>query len=245
MSRPSLSSATFAGIGAEARRAGDMNIHAYVRNDPINLTDPLGLDPPEQEVFVTARYRPQNAPARNFPNFGPIPSGSLRYQEPDFLSRRDRERPAEPPCDPDADPNCAVVDGERPDYGDLFACGGFTFLVAGGLCYDFQTGDVWMYFGVGTPRGPSGTVGWAPDASQALGGFSISGNGTPGGTISITPNGPQVTAFQTGTPGVQATYGVNVSQLYRNLRQTFVGGMSNYIYRDVNYRLNDPNGGRY
>ena len=32
---------------------GGMNMYAYVRNDPVNLTDPLGLDPPEGDPGAT------------------------------------------------------------------------------------------------------------------------------------------------------------------------------------------------
>jgi uncharacterized protein RhaS with RHS repeats len=39
--------------------AGGMNIYAYVRNDPVNLTDPLGLDPPEQEPPTVTSFCPR------------------------------------------------------------------------------------------------------------------------------------------------------------------------------------------
>jgi len=99
---------------------------------------------------------------------------------------------------------------------DSFGCVGGGEGIVLSVCRANNSGNIYGLIGGGIGSPISVTGGITPDADAYLGGPGISGNGFPGGGLSFDTTGVNAWALQVGTPGVEASWGFNLTDAYRN-----------------------------
>lgn len=209
-------------------QADNPNLYAYVHDDPVNLTDPLGLDcngentsqecPP---IVINGQWPETTAPLQN------------GFYEQTLLGWYTASNaPVEVICDRACQERIRQRNKSAVNFGNdfgknIFLCGGFSAGISAGGCA--TAGDVYIYAGITTP-GPEVQLGYAPGGADAyVSGLTGSVNGMPGFGLASANGVPSSYAWTVGTPFGGFTYSVPVSRIFSRVT-SFVNTLSNGFY---------------
>lgn len=206
---------------------GGMNMYAYVGGDPVNLIDPSGKTVSVGNLTCAHEVTwDDNGPYCSGGGGGlwdldrllGSGSGSRGEGGGGGGGRGGTDPSAGEEEIEDIVVTCDSVCQENERIKErIFSCVGGSYFGTGGVCRTFR-GEYYLYAGVSYPPGGDFSLGYAYNSAEdALPGFSISGNGFPGASFSVSKQGLLPNAWTYGTPGGSATYTISITDISSTL----------------------------